>query len=294
MSGATDPALEFSEKPMARSIVLLASAIFLTLLCSCATRIAAPHAERILLVGNSVLYTNNLPAVMERMAAGSAPTRGIEIEMIARGGASLSDWQEGTVVSHTVRSGAYSAVLLQERGGDVLCVLSEPHAPECEKVNRSHRELAALARAHGAKVIYLGTYQLADRPSRAIVKAERRLAEDMGADYVEVSEVLRRLRELKPHLPWLHADGGHPGIATTLLMASLVYVELKGTWPAASDLCTDAELYSPGRKFEGLVKHKSLVMPTQQRQCLLTKEEVAEVLSLARQNLSPTLPAKNP
>jgi len=38
-------------------------------------------------------------------------------------------------------------------------------------------------------------------------------------------------RDRAPGLPWLHADGGHPGIATTELMAVLLYSGLTGSAP---------------------------------------------------------------
>lgn len=196
---------------------------------------------------------------------------------------------EGAAGGHDARllallkSDHYDIVVLLERGGDDLCVLAseEQRASNCLALTDSHVRLASLARKHGATVLYLGTYQLAPAASKAIVDAERSLGVQMAARYVEVSERLRSLREAEPELPWLHADGGHPGISTTALMGVLVCKAISGTHPVPFELCTGAEMYTPKWKHDGLVRHADIVREVQSRRCLLNRSQMHAIAQAA-------------
>lgn len=128
-------------------------------------------------------------------------------------------------------------------------------------------------------MLYLGTYQLYPEISRALVRAERSLAIQMGVEYVEISEPLRRFRESHPGIPWIHADKGHPGIATTALMGARLYETLLGRPAVPFELCTDAELYSPQWKHKGVSTHANLVARKHPSRCLLSRAAMEFIVS---------------
>ena len=82
-----------------------------------------------------------------------------------------------------------------------------------------------------------------------LVSAEKLLSDSTGADYVEVSETLRRLRRTIPELPWVHEDKSHPGVATTYLMAARIHKIISGLEQPVAALCVNADLNCP--QFEG-------------------------------------------
>ncbi len=257
----------------------LMSGCALVLLASCAS-ISRPteKVQHILFIGNSVIYTNNLPAVFERIADGQPDATAYEVDMFARGGATLTELSQDPRVPDLLKSGRYDVVVLQEKGGDDLCLVISRDSPDCAALVNSHVSLANLAREHGAKVLYLGTYQLAPGASRALVRAERLLGDQMTAQYVEVSERLQGLRESEPGLPWLHADGGHPGIATTALMGSLIYEALNASAPVPFDLCIGAEMYAPKWKHDDIARHVDIVSEVQPKRCLLSQSQMHSII----------------
>ena len=255
---------------------MLLSACALALLTSCASTGTARGTRRILFVGNSVIYTNNLPAVLARIIDAQSDRPAYHVDMFARGGVTLTELGQDPRVLDLLASGRYDVVVLQERGGDDLCVLApeDRETAECQALIDSHIRLARLAREHGARVLYLGTYQLAPEVSQALVRAERRLGTQMVAQYVEVSERLRNLRELQSELPWLYVDKGHPGVATTALMGVLLYETLEGSAPLPFELCTRTELYTPKWKHDGIMTHAEIVAETQPARCVLSQAQM--------------------
>lgn len=261
----------------------LLAAVLLALLASCAHDRTAVTPRRILFIGNSVLYTNNLPAIFGRMADAQQAGPAYRVDMVARGGASLSQWAGDERLLASITSGRYDAVVLQERGGDDLCVLDaqDRQTPACQALIDGHVRLARLAREHGARVFYLGTYQQVPEISAALVRAESTLGTQMQAQYVEVSERLRALRALRPDLPWLYSDNAHPGMAMTALMGVLLYEALGGSAPVPSELCTGAELYTPQWKHDGVAVHAQLVANVQPSRCLLDAAQMQVIVQAA-------------
>lgn len=258
---------------------MLVLAFMLELLTSCASISTTREVQRVLFVGNSVIYTNNLPAVFGRIAGAQQGAPVYNVDMFARGGATLTELGQDPRAIDLLTSGRYDVVVFQERGGDDLCVLMQENreSSSCRALIDSHVLLATLAREHGAKVLYLGTYQLAPGASKAIVRAERTLGTQMAAQYVEVSERLRSLRESYPELPWLHTDGGHPGVATTALMGVLIYKALNGNDPVPFELCLDAEMYTPKWKHNGVVRYVDTASDVQQKHCPLSQLQMRAI-----------------
>src|SRR5690606_17543709 len=141
--------------------------VLIPLIASCANLHSLDDPIKVLIVGNSIVYTNNLPAVLDRIAVAQADGGEYRIDMFARGGASLSEWAKGDGLLRALPERRYDVVVFQERGGDDLCVLkpSERSTLACQVLIDSHIALAALARQGGARVLYLGTYQFASDPS---------------------------------------------------------------------------------------------------------------------------------
>jgi hypothetical protein len=203
-------------------------------------RTDAASARRVLFVGNSLVYVGNLPAVYCALLA--AQGHAASCDMIVAGGATLASHLERTAVADALANGDYDAVVLQERGGDLMCA---PADQRCMQSRHALARLAAMAGARGARVVLLGTYQPHPIASQRLVAGESAAAAAVSIPYVEISETWQRLRAQSPDLEWLDADGGHPGAALTLLDALRLHEVLEGRLPRAQTLAVEAPDFGP-------------------------------------------------
>ena len=213
--------------------------LFLGSLCaSCNSTIAPDDAHHVLFVGNSLTYVGNTPAVFSALSEdGKHP---VVSEMIVEGGATLAQRVEDRSVARALAARHYSAVILQERGGDLLCSFG----PEsCTESRQAIRDLAILAKSSGAKVALLGTYQSIPKISLALVQAESAAASEAGIPYVEISEKLQALQSKLPDAQWFAHDGIHPGPHLALLNAISVYETLYNSTPPIKQLIVRAPIY---------------------------------------------------
>ncbi|MEG4191110.1 SGNH/GDSL hydrolase family protein [Microcoleus sp. Pol17_C1] len=195
-------------------------------------------AEDVLFVGNSLTYVGNVPAIFSALRDESGKSGGAD--MIVRAGATLSERVADGSVREALAKGQYAILVLQERGGDLTCSFG----PEsCVQSRESIKQLAALGREKGARVVLLGTYQPNPVASRRIVEAESHAAAEAGIGYVEVSETFQTLRDAHPGLDWFAPDDVHPGPDLALLNALLIYQEVFGSTPSAEALTVRAPIY---------------------------------------------------
>ncbi|MGQ4660975.1 SGNH/GDSL hydrolase family protein [Lysobacter sp. F6437] len=226
----------------ARKFGLLVVAL---VLAACSSPSLASDPTRILFVGNSLIYTGNLPAVLD--ALGDVNGHPIHSEMLVQGGATLSHRVEDGSVNAVLANEPYDYVVLQERGGDLLCMDIACETPRISKV--ALQSLATTARKHGATPLYLGTYQGLPSASEALLKAEAEAAAAASVRLIAVSALHAQAVASHPDLPWHDPDGMHPGPQLQLLEAVLLYRELFGEYPDAAGLKVTAPMYTPRAKF---------------------------------------------
>ena len=226
-----------------RCCLILAAALLLGVFARGAV---AAEPLRVLFVGNSQVYTANLPAVLD--ALGEANGRPIDSEMLVKGGATLAERVADGSVERVLDQRHFDVVVLQERGGDLIC----PRTDICEAAQASVvavKALAATIREHDAAPVLLGTYQRVPRVSELLLVTETRAARDASMPYVAVSGAYVQGLDSHPELPWHDPDGGHPGGQLALLDAVLLYRELFDTWPGNGGFAVTAPMYTPHTRF---------------------------------------------
>ena len=121
---------------------------------------ATPAREyRVLLVGNSLTYTNNLPALLRAVGASQGTPIATE-SFAAPGGTLIERWNDGHV-AEALRSRGFDAVVLQEQGGNLAaCMASvqQQRKAPCAASLRAYTEFAQLATVKGAKVLVFATW----------------------------------------------------------------------------------------------------------------------------------------
>jgi hypothetical protein len=215
--------------------------VLLALLSSCSTDDSPPAKSMgVLFLGNSVTYVGNLPAVLSALCSAS----GTECftEMIARGGATLTDRVADRSLERAVAKSHFDYVVLQERGGDIMGAQMNQSAAQ-ERAESAAATLVQAAREHKMQPVLLGTYQGFPDASAALVSAERVLANGFDAAYVPISNYLECGRLENASLRWFDRDGMHPGPELTLLMAVMLYRELFDSSPSATQIVVRAPIY---------------------------------------------------
>ena len=223
-------------EPM-RKLALLALPILL-ICASCSGLTSPTQTDRVLFVGNSLTYVGNVPAVFSALAEDNG--RPIASDMIVRGGATLSQRVSDGSVARALDEKRYTALVLQERGGDLMCSFGPD---SCIQSRRAIKALAALAKERHVFVVLLGTYQPHPTASQRLIKEESSAAAEAGIPYIEVSEKLQQLRNTAPELTWFATDGMHPGKDLALLNAVLVHKALRGSLPGPGPLTVMAPIY---------------------------------------------------
>jgi hypothetical protein len=199
--------------------------------------------------------------------------------MIVKGGATLTDHVADGSVERALAAKRYDFVVLQERGGDVICAFTPT---SCKDSETALSALARLVAIHGAKPIFLGTYQTLPQASAALIEAESTATSRLSIGYVPVSDLFQTAVGSAPSAEWLYADHAHPGHDLVLLEAALLYRQIFGTLPRASGFSVHAPMYGPRTKFAPpSPTSRSVVSQGISQFHTYTADRVAAVLAIA-------------
>jgi len=200
---------------------------------------------RVLFIGNSLTYVGNLPRVLEEISAANG--RAVSAQMIASGGATLTQHLTDPEVRRSIAHDSFDFVVLQERGGDLICAFGPA---SCEESRVALARLSELVTDAGSSAILLGTYQNSASASERLEAAEAEEASRHGIHHLSVSGLIRRGREEVPHATWLATDGMHPGADLTLLKSALVFHHIFDSPPSSVAFHVDGDMRDPGLKGE--------------------------------------------
>lgn len=170
---------------------------------------------RVLFIGNSYTYFNNLPEMLSRLAASANLI--IETEMVARGGATLRQhWEEGQALK-TLKQGHWDYVVLQEQS---LLPINDPAT-----MHKYARMFDAEIKQAGAKTVFYLTWARQNRPETqaALTEAYTKIAREFGAMIAPAGiawqSALKENPQLVLHLP----DQSHPNSLGIYLTACVFY-----------------------------------------------------------------------
>jgi hypothetical protein len=192
------------------------------LLCALAAGIALPPTaapeptNRVLFVGNSFTYGNDLPRLVAEMASDHDPPVRLEVHTVARDGMTLErHWREGEA-ARRLAADRWDIVVLQEQSSRPLI---EPQLME-----EYARRFAELARSRGADVVIFETWARLDQPDaqKRLASVYQRIADAVGATVAPVGTAWHRTLA-RQRDAGLHAeDGLHASPAGSRLAASVI------------------------------------------------------------------------
>ena len=206
-------------------------------LCSCVLGyVQEPKPLRVLFVGNSYTYYNNLPEMVAAIAA-SAGVR-MEVRMVARGGATLQQTWDISEVRQVLHEGPREArwdyVVLQEHSllgtsyVDGVQQMSDPE-PFWDTIRLYDAEI----RKVHAKTILYETWARKSDPGQqsGLNHAYLAIAQELNVGLAPVGMAWARVREMEPNYPLHIADGSHPTPAGTYLAACVLTETILGKKP---------------------------------------------------------------
>lgn len=239
---------------------------------------ASEPAKRVLFIGNSYTYYNDLPAVFAQVAGATLGTA-VHADMLARGGASLAEQLAYGALPRILDETDFDTLVLQEVAGLLTCPPRLLDACAAAKV--AHGELAELARKRGMRGVMLGTFRQRRAGAEELSRQEQRLAQRCGLLRVDMSDS-DQLLAAEPGLQWLDADGAHPGPDWTLLAALRLCSALYGKLPQAAPMRLDYRDYRGTRSpsYDRLASALDVGAAAVRRE--LTADEFAARLKLAR------------
>ncbi|MCH9647368.1 MAG: SGNH/GDSL hydrolase family protein [Deltaproteobacteria bacterium] len=191
---------------------------------------------RVLFIGNSLTFYNEMPSMVERLAEAAEGQR-VETKMIVRGGE--------TFQRHVERDDEDAPLRVLEKGGwDVVVLQENGRAAAAREVDSlpPARRLVEAARRGGAKPIFYMTWSYLHRPESfaQIQRTYYLLGSELGVPVAPVGEAWRLAREEVPELELFDPDGVHPNTAGSYLAALVLYSVL-----FEKDLGTNPHQLSP-------------------------------------------------
>ncbi|MEO9485567.1 MAG: SGNH/GDSL hydrolase family protein [Ekhidna sp.] len=175
---------------------------------------ASAQAKKILFVGNSLTYTNNLPSLVEQ----EAKSRGLKVKTISLAHpnyAIIDHWNDGEVQKY-IKSQKYDYLVVQQGPSSQ----SEGRRMLIEDGNK----LQKLCEQSGVKLVYFMVW-----PSRkyyhtfdGVIKNHKEAAEKNGAILCPVGEAWKSYFENTNDYSLYSSDGFHPSPKGSRLAAEVI------------------------------------------------------------------------
>jgi hypothetical protein len=208
-----------------------AAVIVAQLFAWCAVSVQAGVADRVLFVGNSLTYYNDVPRIVASMLA--ATDHPIKVDMLASGGATMADHLREGQLAKLLDMHAYDVVVLQDLGGFPAC---DDTFPGCKQAIASVCEAVKRVRDAGARPILFGTWQSIPVAQRELSGATHQEAVKCDVAVADVGAAMQCFTARVPsESPWL--KDGHPTLAGSWIAASVVARAIAGR-----DLCVDVQI----------------------------------------------------
>lgn len=184
---------------------------------------------RVLFLGNSYTYFNDLPAIFSELAkAGHQCT--VETRMVAPGGKTLKDHWESAAAREALNSQAWDFVVLQDQSTLGVNLYFEGQTRVgTDEIFRPYAERWAneIRKHHATPVFYLTWARRATPVDQAALnyayisaaKATRSLVAPVGLAWAQV-------RQTNPGIDLYYRDGAHPSTAGSYLAACAIYAAI--------------------------------------------------------------------
>lgn len=211
----------------------------------------AHETIRVLYVGNSYTFSNDMPAMVSAMSRASPGAVRIEAGSVVQPGATLEDhWLAGNV-QKAIRERKWDVVVLQEH--------STRPMDDPQRLLHFGRLLGREIRAAGARTLLFLTWPRQSRPESmgALEAGYRALARELNAPLVPVGPAWLAAMRRSPSIALYQEDGSHPTRLGSYLTACVFYLALQRGQPPCPDV-PDTPLAAEEARVSGLAATEAL------------------------------------
>jgi hypothetical protein len=189
----------------------------------------AVQCTRVLFLGNSYTYVNDLPTTFARLAASGG--KQIEVGSVSNGGETLAEHDASADSVAKIKSAAWSYVVLQEQSQTPSTSSGE------DLMFPAARDLAAKIEAIGAVPMFFMTWAHRDGWPEAGMPNYESMQKSIDAAYLKIADELKVpvapvgytwyiVRHDHPDISLWIDDGSHPTSAGTYLAACVFYASI--------------------------------------------------------------------
>lgn len=189
-----------------------------------------PSCTRVLFIGNSYTYFNDLPGTFASLA--KSGKHRVEAGMAAEGGFSLADHVESTATRDMIKSSQWDFIVLQEqsqRPSDVVVRETKMYPPA--------RILVSSIRKNGAEPIFFLTAGHKNGWPENAIPTYKEMQQGLNNGYLTIARELDArvapvgvawavTRREKPGMNLWQDDGSHPAVLGTYLAACVFYATI--------------------------------------------------------------------
>ena len=184
-----------------------------------------PAPIRILFVGNSYTYVNDLPRILQVMAIQSGRRSLPEVRMMVGPGFAWEDHWKIAKIQDAIKSTQWNYVVLQEQS----------QQPLLEKQKMQKFGMLLIDAVHGshASPLLFVTWSRENEAAaqRTITTSYASLASATHAQLVPVDKAWQYMRQKHPEFGLYRGDGSHPSPAGSYLAACVFYRTIYGELP---------------------------------------------------------------
>jgi hypothetical protein len=204
----------------------------------CGPRGGSASCTRVLFIGNSYTYANDLPGTFAELAR--AAGHEVETGMLATGGATLADHASDAATMQRLGSSRWDHVVLQEQSQ-----IPAIRGLRGQQMYPAARSLIVHIRATGAGPMLLVTWAHRDGwpesglPDFTVMQdgideGYEAIAHELAVPEAPVGQVWAQVRSDHPEVDLWQADGSHPSVSGTYLAACVLYASIFRESPPTS------------------------------------------------------------
>ncbi|MFN6483093.1 MULTISPECIES: SGNH/GDSL hydrolase family protein [unclassified Nostoc] len=179
--------------------------------------VAQQQAIRVLFIGNSYTYFNDLPWLTQQLAASAKEPKTLETEMVVVGGATLkSHWKRGKAIKR-LKAKRWDYVVLQEQS-------NLPITNPKEMYNYATLFDAEIKRVNSQTVFYL-TWAKQNQPEtqQILTNSYMSIAKELKAKVAPVGIAWQKIQEANLKLNLYSSDQSHPSPIGSYVAACVFY-----------------------------------------------------------------------
>ncbi len=179
--------------------------------------VAEQQTIRVLFIGNSYTYFNDLPWLTQQLAASAKETKKLETEMVVIGGATLKNhWKRGEAL-RLLKAKRWDYVVLQEQS---TLPITNPQ----EMYKYATLFDAEIKRVNSQTVFYL-TWAKQNQPEtqQILTDAYMNIAKELKAKVAPVGIAWQKIQEANLKLNLYSSDRSHPSSIGSFVAACVFY-----------------------------------------------------------------------